>query len=64
MIDAVENAQRGDISMQSQQRCERFYVVCEQMGQADTGTHQPRDKNTTPYKAEPGPYTGPIGFLP
>ena len=31
--------------------------------QADTGVHQPRDENSTPYEAKPGPYIGPSGAL-
>ena len=27
------------------QRFGRLYVVCDQMGQADIGVHQPRDEN-------------------
>ena len=34
------------------QRFERLYIVYE----ADTGVHQHRDENSTPYEAEPGPY--------
>ena len=34
-----------------------------QMGQADTGLHQPRDEKSTLYEADPGPYGEPIGVL-
>ena len=40
-------------------RFERLYVVCDQIGQAETRVHQSRDENSTPDEAEPGPYTGP-----
>ena len=40
-----------------------FYGVCDQMGQVDTGIHQPRDEKITPYEAEPGQYTGPIDVM-
>ena len=39
------------------QRYERLYVMCDQMGQADTGVHLSRDENSTPYEAVPGPKT-------
>ena len=29
----------------------------------DTGVNQPRNENSTPYEAKPGPYIGPIGVL-
>ena len=70
MINAVETAQRRDVSTQSQSvklfidhwvPNDSIYVVCDLMIQADTGVHQPRDENSTPYEAEPGPYIGPIG---
>ena len=37
------------------QRFGWLYVVCEQMGQAGSGVHQPIDEDSTPDEAEPGP---------
>ena len=37
--------------------------VCALMVQSDTGVHQLRDENNTPYEAKPGPYAGPIGVF-
>ena len=60
IINAVENIQRGDVSTQSlkssvlqiivSQTIKLLYVVCNRMGQADTGVYQPRDENSTPYE--------------
>ena len=44
-------------------RLERLYVVCDQMGQADTEVHQPKDENSPSHEAEPGLYSGQIGVL-
>ena len=73
MINAVEKTQRRDVSMQSQvvkpftdhwvPNDSNGYAVCDQIVQANTGVQQPRDENSTPHEAEPGPYIGPIGVL-
>ena len=74
MINAVENAQLGDISTQSQcvKSCTDHWVPNDSNGstlyankwvKADTGVHQPKDMNSTPYEAEPGLYIEPISVL-
>ena len=57
MVNALQNALRGDVSTSQAfhrslgpQSFEWIYIVCDQMVQADTGVHQPRDENSTPHE--------------
>ena len=50
--------------MQSQSvSLKQLCALCDEMVQAVTAVHHPRDENSTPYIAKPWPYTKPSGIL-